>query len=105
MLLHERGEARQHVRIGGGKDAVAEVEDMPGPAAGARKHVEGARLDSLPRPEQDRGVEIALDAVPLAHRVPASVERAAPVEPGHVAAGARAEAQALLGRTGADVDR
>src|SRR5947207_6557359 len=105
MLLHERGEARQHVRIGGGKDTVAEVEDVSGSAAGAREHVESARLDSLPRPEQDGRVEIALDAVTVADRLPTGVERAAPVEPDHVAAGPRKESQELLRRTGAEVDR
>jgi len=79
-LLHERGELRQRARVGTGQDSVAEVEDVPGPAAGACQHIERSLLDALPRPQQDGGIEIALDAALVPDRLPAGVERDAPVE-------------------------
>ena len=57
-----RGGARI-VGVGLGQDAVAEVEDVPGAAAGCGEDPSRhARLDRLARPEEQRGVEVALDA-------------------------------------------
>ena len=44
------------------QDAVAEVEDVAGPAAGALEHFVGRGEDAIERREQQRRIEIALDA-------------------------------------------
>ena len=59
-------------------------------AAGAREHVLGACRDALPRAEQGRAVEVALDPAVVADPFPGDVERNAPVDPDHVAAHLRA---------------
>ena len=103
--VHELDEPAEHVGVGRRQHAVAEVEDVPGPAAGSGEHVERARLDALPRAEQQRRVEVALDAALLAGDLPAGVERHAPVEPDHVAAGRRHAREQRRRRSGAEVDR
>ena len=47
-LADERREPRQRVGVDGGEDAVAEVEDVPGPAPGAGEDVERLGLDDAP---------------------------------------------------------
>ena len=42
--------------------AVAEIEDVPGPAARASQHVVGAGEQAIDGAEQQRRIEIALDA-------------------------------------------
>ncbi len=61
--MDELDQAAEVVGVGGREDAVAEVEDVTGPAAGAGEDVEGGRLDPLPRAEQDGRVEVALHRV------------------------------------------
>ena len=43
-----------------GQDAVTEIEDVPGPAAGALEHIVGRRERAIDRAEQQRGIEVAL---------------------------------------------
>ena len=59
----------------------------PGRPPARVEHVARGRLDALPRAEEHRRVEVALHAALVADRVPAAVERDAPVEADHVAAG------------------
>ena len=104
LLVHERAQPAEHVGIGVGHDAVAEVEDVARPAGRAREHVERRRLDPLPRPEEDGAVEVALHAAVVADLLPAPVERDPPVEPDHVAARV-AHLLEQRRRAGAEVDR
>src|ERR1700682_4905467 len=62
-----------------GQDAVAEVEDVAGPAAGAREHVVGGRDDPLERTQQHCGLPVALNAAIEPDALPGFVERRAPV--------------------------
>src|SRR6476661_2680043 len=101
-LLHERGELGEHAGIRLREHAVAEIEDVPAAVARALEHVERGSFDALPRAEEHRRVEVALHR---GRELPAELERDAPVESDHVAAGARERAQQLLRRTGAEVDR
>ena len=66
--MHERAQPAEHVGVGVGHDAVAEVEDVARAAGRAREHVERRRLDPLPRPEEDGAVEVALHAAVVADR-------------------------------------
>src|SRR5215469_13792927 len=86
MLADERGQPGEDVRVGAGEHTVPEVEDVARASTGAAEDVSGRPLDALPRAEQHRRVEVALDA-PVSDLRPTGVERHAPVEPDHVAAG------------------
>ena len=44
------------------QDAVAEIEDVAGPSAGAAQHVVGRGEQAIERAEQQRRIEVALDA-------------------------------------------
>ena len=103
MLAHERGEPRQRVGVDRREDAVAEVEDVARTAGGAVEDVERLRLDDLPWSEQHGRIEVALHGA-VGHLRPAGVERDAPVEPDHVAAG-RGHLLEQRGGAGAEVDR
>ena len=97
-------EPRERVGVRLRQHAVAEVEDVAGPTARAAQHVSRRLLDVRPRPEQDRRVEIALNAALCADRRPRAVELDTPVEPDDVAAGV-AHVREEPGRAGAEVDR
>ena len=75
--MDEADEAAEVVGIRLGQDAVAEVEDVAGPAFGAAQDVLRAALDPLPWPEQDRPVEIPLDSpvVPIRSQATSSGTR------------------------------
>src|SRR5206468_2338598 len=75
-----------------GEDAVSEVEDVAGPPRGAGEHVPHLALELESRREQGHRVEVALngDGAPgAADSLPRHVERDAPIDADHVAAGAR----------------
>src|SRR5581483_11769922 len=95
---------RQDGRVGLGEDAVADVEDVAGPAAGALEDVEGGRLRPLPRAEEDGGVEVPLHRAARADGEPAPVERDTPVEADRVASRRRHRLE-QMGGAGAEVDR
>ena len=78
-----------------------EVEDVARPSAGAREDLVGRRENAVERAEQERGVEISLDAAVAADSRPGFVERRAPVGADHVAAGL---AQLIEDRSGADAE-
>src|SRR5258708_14137685 len=85
----------------GREDAVPEVEDVPGPSAGAREHFVGGCEDALERAEQQRRIEVALDAAVGADALPRLVERRAPVGADDVAARVAPLAE---NRAGADAE-
>ena len=87
-VLHRRGR----------QDTVTEVEDVSGPAAGAREDLVGRGKHALERPQQQRRVEISLDTAIGADALPRFVQRRAPVGADHVAAGL---AQQIENRAGA----
>src|SRR5467141_1950136 len=62
------------------KYTVAEVEDVARTAPGSAQHIARALADKVGRPEQDRGVEVALDAVVVTDATPSFVELDSPVE-------------------------
>src|SRR5256885_14116854 len=72
-----------------GRPAMAEVEDVSGPAAGPPQHVARALADQVRRTEKDRGLEVALDAAVPADARPRLVELNAPVDRDQVGSRAR----------------
>ena len=84
-----------------GQDAVTEIEDVPGPAAGALEHVVGCGERAIERAEQQRGIEVALNRPIEADALPRFVERGAPVGADHVTARL---AQLGENRAGADAE-
>ena len=87
-LVDELDEALEIGRIRVRQDAVAEVEDVAGPSAGAPR---GSSIDADSTrsngPSSERGIEVPLHAALAADPLPALVERDAPVEADHVASG------------------
>ena len=81
-----------------------QVEDVARPPCGGGEDRVRRRCDPLPRAEEQRRVEVPLDALRLAHGGPALVERDAPVEPDHVPSGRGHERQQRRG-AGPEVDR
>src|SRR5260370_42530008 len=69
------------------KYAVPEVEDVAGPPAGGLDDPASAVLDHGPGPEQQGGVQIALDAAVVSDHAPGLPQVDPPVEADHVAAG------------------
>src|SRR5436305_10449981 len=63
-----------------GRHAMAEVEDVAGPAAGPPQHVACALADQTRRTEEDRGLEVALDDAVAADARPRLVELNTPVD-------------------------
>jgi hypothetical protein len=77
----------------------------PGPRTRTVEHVAGAGLDPIPRAEQKRRVEIALERRgPLRRATSPSSSGYAPVEPDHVATRGGHRAQQMRG-PGAEVNR
>ena len=84
-----------------GQNAVAQVEDVPRPSAGALEHFVGRGDDAIERAEQHRGIQVALDAAIEPDALPGFVERRAPVGADHVAARGT---QLAENRAGADAE-
>src|SRR5690242_4976080 len=84
--------------------SVPKVEYMTRPPSGTLENSARFGLDSLPRSEQDRRIEVALHAALVADLVPAAIERNAPVEADHIAAGGGHVTQKRR-RSGAKVNR
>jgi len=74
----ERG-LRQH--------AVAEVEDVPRPAARRLDHPASAILYYWPGPEQKRRIEVALDPPVVANRAPGFPQVNPPIDADDITAG------------------
>ena len=55
--------------------AVAEIEDVAGPSAGASQHIVCRREQAFRGPEQQRRIEVALDGAVVADDRPGLVER------------------------------
>src|SRR5204863_3004187 len=90
-----------HARLG--RYAVAEVEDVAGPAAGPPQHVARALADQIRRTEEDRRLEVALDAAVAADARPRLVELNAPVDRDQVGTRAR-DGFEQMRSIGAEVD-
>ena len=69
------------------QDAVAEIENMSGTAAGAAQDFRHAAFDFFRRSEQRDRIEVALHGDVVADRGPAVVEIDAPVQADDIAAG------------------
>src|SRR2546421_13087082 len=67
--------------------AVTEVEDMPGAAPRGLDHPTGAVFDDRPGPQQQGGIQVALDATVVPARVPRPAQVDPPIHPDHVAPG------------------
>ena len=63
-----------------GQHAVAQVEHVSGPAAGAGEDVASLPLHRIPGTEQDRGIQVPLDRAVVTDRRPGLVERDAVVD-------------------------
>src|SRR6266576_2016175 len=72
-------QAAKHVRVSWGEYPVPEVEDVAGTITGARQDILHARLDGLPAGQQQRGVEVALNATIITDTLPRVVEFNAPI--------------------------
>ncbi len=72
--MHEANEPPEIVGIGLRHDAVSEIEDVPRPALGAPQDVLRLPLDPLPRAEQERPVQVPLDASVVADTLPGEAD-------------------------------
>src|SRR5438105_13074876 len=79
------------------KDAVAEVEDMPGAARCSTEHRQRFRLNCPPRRETHSRIEVALDGDVEADPLPRFVERNPPVHADDVRTGVSHQRQELPG--------
>src|SRR5689334_5790692 len=86
-----------------GQHAVTEIEDVSRSAARAPQYIVGSRTQAIERPEQERGIEIALNAS-IADRAPGLVEWQAPVDADDVASGFR-QLTENRGRADAEVNQ
>ena len=103
MLVDQLDDPREHVGIGLGQHAVAEVEDVPGVAAVAPQHVADLVGDDRPRRAEHRRVEVALQRRGRPDPAPGLVERDPPVDADHVGAGVAHQREELAGAD-AEVD-
>src|ERR1700674_3907527 len=79
-LVDRLDEELQVLERGRGKHPMPEVEDVSRPSAGTAEDVAGACAHQFRRSQQDRRVEVALDAAVVADPRPTGLERHAPVE-------------------------
>ena len=61
LSVHKTDDARQGLWVALGKDAMSEIENVPGSPTGPCQHVANACLDRWPRRKHQRGIEIALN--------------------------------------------
>ena len=85
--MHVARERLDVLERGRRQDAVTEVEDVAGPSARACEDLVGRREHAIERAEQQRRIEISLDAAVGADALPGFVERCAPVGANDVAPG------------------
>ena len=93
----------KHVGVGVGQHAVAEVEDVAGGDPARVDDRTGGALDRLPRCEDQRRVEVALDRLAGLDPADGRVERDPPVDAHHLDAG-RAHVTEQLTRRDPEVD-
>src|SRR5437764_12060311 len=84
--VHRRHEPLEHLRIGFGHHAVAQIEDVAGPTTGAGQDVGHAGLRRVPASHGSDRVEVALDSAIEADALPGFVEPHPPVDAHDVAA-------------------
>src|SRR5436190_14600927 len=86
--MHEVYHGAHGRDIGLGQDPMAQVEDVPRPSRGALQDITDLTRAFTLRRQQRGGLEVALDRA-IADSRPGGVERNAPVDADHVAAGGR----------------
>src|SRR5438045_2882259 len=86
------------------QNAVAEVENVPRPTAGALNDPASAVLDHGPGPQQQRGIQVSLDGAVVTDYPPGIPKVDPPIEADHVAAGF-AHQRKDPRRAGGEVDR
>src|ERR1700722_465509 len=69
---------------GTGNNAVPQIEDMPGPAAGLREYLMHAFSEKIFTDKKREGVEVALTRTRMAEGGPALVQGHPPIETDHV---------------------
>ena len=87
----------EDARVGLRQDAVAQVEDVAGLAAGGPQHPAGLRRGHLPGAQAQGGIEVALHGEARPHPAPGLVEGHPPVDPDDGAAGRGHRGQQLAG--------
>ena len=100
--MHEVDDLLQHAGVELGEHAVAEVEDVAGPAGVAAEHVAGAVGHDVPRRQAHGRVEVALHGL-AGHALAGDVERHPPVDADDVGAGVAHQREQLAGAD-AEVD-
>ena len=82
--MHIVDEPRHRIRIRLRPDAVSQIEDVPGTAAGLIEHPSGVLPQVLRRGEERRRVEVALHGLPRPQLSPHLTQRRAPVDADHI---------------------
>ena len=95
--MHQVDDPREHVRIGLGEHAVAEVEDVALGGGALGEDAADLAVDDVPAGEQQRRVEVALQRPGPAAAGGGDVQRQPPVDPDDVGAGLAHGAQQLAG--------
>src|SRR5580658_10405186 len=103
FLVDEFGEAAEMVARRLREHAVAEVEDVSGPAGREREDLPRLAFDDIERREHHPGIEVALDAE-VADPAPRLIERQAPVDADDVRTAACHRLEEMRGRR-PEVDR
>src|SRR5262245_57631961 len=87
FLVHVPRERLDVLERGRRQNTVSEVENVTRPSTRACKHFVGRGEYAIERSEQQRRIEVALDAAVEADALPRLVERRPPVGADHIAAG------------------
>src|SRR5262247_984255 len=85
-VMHQIHDRAHGGDVGFGQDAVAEIEDVSGPAVRARENVADLTVALRGRRQQRRGFEIPLDCLGADSR-PGSIQRDAPIHADDVPTG------------------
>jgi hypothetical protein len=102
--VHELDDAGEHVGVGRRQDAVTEVEDVAGSGVTLRDDPVDGRRERLPRGEEERRVEVALDRLGAAEPLDRVGQRHAVVDPDDVGPAAAMSDEQLAGAD-PEVDR
>ena len=61
-LVYRIYQSAQQVRVSGGGNAVSEIKNVTGTTASTTQHIVHTGLNNRPRGQQQRGIQMALDA-------------------------------------------
>src|SRR5437762_13962320 len=86
LLMNVPGECLHVLERSGRQNAVTEIENVTGASARTGEHLVGGGEDAVERSEQQRRIEIALDAAVESDPLPGIVERCVPIGSGDVGA-------------------